>query len=159
MRTMCLAGNLWPGKVGAALGRVPPTACACSSLRPVLPFDNDRGWGGAPAALGGQQGKTCDDCAERQGWELRWETLWLSETGGELSTERDEEKRGAAKHKHLSLCRFASRRLPQPAHSHEGLSKPGGRRLCHQLPIPAEPAATKSCGPHSVLRLFSGCPF
>lgn len=36
--TMRLAGSLWPGKVGAALGRVPPTACASGLLRPVLPL-------------------------------------------------------------------------------------------------------------------------
>ena len=64
---MCLAGSLWPGKVGAALGRVPPTACACGSLRPVLPFDRDEGWGGALAAPRGGQGKACDDRAGEAG--------------------------------------------------------------------------------------------
>ena len=81
---------------------------------------------------------------------------------GELSTEghsQCEEKRAAGESKHLSLCRCAPGCLPQPAHSHAGLSVPGGRRLCHQLSVPAEPAAAESRGPHSVLRLLPGRPF
>lgn len=121
----------------------PPAACASSSWGPVLPFDPGVGvW--APVPQRWMRG-------------LEWETPeWLSERERSKDLYREghfqcKEKRVATKSKHLSLCRHTPRRLPQPAHSHEGLPEPGGRRLCYQLPVPAEPATPESGGPHCVL--------